>query len=103
MLQKWFKYGLILVFAACVAHAESSKTNVTVKATTGSRSFAVSGKKMEKKFKPAELTSYNSVSNEKELAEKQDKKANLQKKPLMDRLEVSGEEIKVPASIHPDL
>ena len=49
MLQKWFKYGLILVFAACVAHAESSKTNVTVKATTGSRSFAVSGKKIPRR------------------------------------------------------
>jgi hypothetical protein len=94
---------VILLFVAGVAHAESPKTNLTVKTATGSRSFAASGKKMEKKFKPAELTSYNSVSNEKELTEKQDKKANLQKKPLMDRLEVSGEEIKAPVSIHPDL
>jgi hypothetical protein len=102
MMQKWFKYGLILVFVAGVANAESVATNKTVKAATGARSFVATGKKLEKNLKPAELTSYNSVSNEKELTEKQDKKANLQKKPLMDRLEVSGEEIKAPVSIHPD-
>jgi len=87
-MKKRFQYGLILLFAAGVAHAESSATNKMDKAVAGSHSFAVSGKKAEKKFKPAELTSYNPLFDEKKPAEKQNKKEPPLKKPVTDQIDV---------------
>jgi hypothetical protein len=87
MMNKYFKCGWILLFAAGVACAERVGTNLTVKTAPESHSFSTSAKYTQKQFTPAVPESYNSVSDKKIIAVKEHGKAESPKKPRIDENE----------------